>query len=119
MLRIYDPDTDSSLDLPIPRMLEEAFRIQMGRHFDAGSQSRLQWEIGGWFAIAVYQLIDRDLLPPTERQRAFADQISKALGIDAPTEAHTFRGSMSDFIRDRLPTFQAFRAAAHELPKQP
>lgn len=106
MLRIHDPETDASLDLHIPWMLEEAFRVQLGRHHDAGGQSRLLWEVGGWFAIALYQLVDRDLLPPTERQRALAARISKALDIDLPTEANTFRGSMSDFIRVNLPEFE-------------
>lgn len=107
MLRIHDPETDTSLDLHIPWTLEEAFRIQLGRHLDAGGQSRLLWEVGGWFAVALYQLVDRDLLPPTERQRALAARISKSLDIDIPIEANAFRGSMSDFIRHYLPALQA------------
>lgn len=107
MLRIHDPETDASLDLHIPWTLEEAFRVQLGRHFDAGGHSRLTWEIGGWLAVALYQLVDRDLLPPTERQRALAGRISAALDIDIPMEAHAFRGSMADFIRHYLPTFDA------------
>ena len=112
MLRIHDPETDASLDLHIPWMLEEAFRVQMGRHLDAGGQSRLLWEVGGWFAVALYQVVDRDLLPPTERQRTLAAKISKALDLDIPTEANAFRGSMSDFIRYHLPNFQASCAKA-------
>src|SRR6185312_11878654 len=108
MLRIHDPETDASLDLHIPRMLEEAFRVQLGRHLDSDGQSRLLWEVAGWFTVAVYQLVDRDQLPPTERQRALAARISTALGIDLPSEANAFRGSMSDFIRYHLPAFQAF-----------
>ncbi|OJY56245.1 MAG: hypothetical protein BGP10_06820 [Rhodanobacter sp. 68-29] len=88
-------------------MLAEAFRVQLGRHHDAGGQSRLLWEVGGWFAVALYQVVDRDLLPPTERQRTLAAKISKALDLDIPTEANAFRGSMSDFIRYHLPNFQA------------
>ena len=107
MLRIHDPETDTSLDLHIPWMLEEAFRVQLARHLDAGGQSRLLWEVGGWFAVALYQLVDRDLLPPTERQRALAARISKTLDIDIPMEANAFRGSMSDFIQYHLPAFQA------------
>jgi hypothetical protein len=107
MLRIHDPETDASLDLHIPSMLEEAFRVQLGRHQDAGGQSRLLWEMGGWFAVALYQLVDPDLLPPTERQRALAARISKALDIDIPAEANSFRGSISDFIGYHLPAFQA------------
>jgi hypothetical protein len=53
---------------------------------------------GGWLAVALYQLVDRNLLPPMERQRALAARISKALDIEIPTEADPFRGSMSDFI---------------------
>ncbi|HEX7817617.1 hypothetical protein [Dyella sp.] len=117
MLRIHDPETDASLDLHIPWMLEEAFRVQLGRHLDSGGQSRFLWEVAGWFTAAIYQLVDRDLLPPTERQRALAARISTALGIDLPSEANTFRGSMSDFIRYHLPAFQAFRATEEGRPK--
>ncbi|MEY2170654.1 MULTISPECIES: hypothetical protein [unclassified Rhodanobacter] len=60
-------------------------------------------------AVALYQLVDRDLLPPTERQRALAGRISDALDIDIPMEAHAFRGSMGDFIRHYLPAFDACR----------
>ena len=114
MLRIHDPETDASLDLHIPWTLEEAFRVQMGRHLDAGGQSRLPWEMGGWLAVALYQLVDRDLLPPTERQRALAARISKVLDIDIPTEANSFRGSMADFIRYHLPSFQACYSSAQK-----
>jgi hypothetical protein len=79
MLRIHDLETDASLDLQIPWTLEKAFRVQLGRHFDAGGHSRLTSEMGGWLAVALYQLVDRDLLPPTERQWALADRICKAL----------------------------------------
>jgi hypothetical protein len=119
MLRIHDPETDASLDLHIPRMLEEAFRVQMGRHIDAGGHSPLLWEVGGWFAAAIYQLVDRDLLPPTERQRALAGRIIKALDIDLPLEANAFRGTMSDFIRHHLPLIQASAATARDSQKQP
>jgi hypothetical protein len=111
MLRIHDPETDASLDVHIPWTLEEAFRVQLGRHFDAGGHSRLTWEMGGWLAVALYQLVDRDLLPPTERQRALAGRISDALDIDIPMEANAFRGSMSDFIRNYLPAFDAWRSS--------
>lgn len=119
MLRIHDPETDASLDLHIPWMLEEAFRVQMGRHLDAGGQSRLLWEVAGWFTVAIYQLVDRDLLPPTERQRALAARMCKALDIDLPAEANTFRGSMSEFIRHHLPAFQAIAPTVQDCPEQP
>lgn len=63
MMRIHDPETDASLDLNIPWMLEAAFRVQLGRHLDAGGASRLSWEVSGWLAVALYQVVDRDLLP--------------------------------------------------------
>lgn len=119
MLRIHDPETDASLDLYIPWSLEEAFRVQLGRHFDAGGQSRLTWEMGGWLAVALYQLVDRDLLPPTERQRALAGRICDALDIGIPKEAHTFRGSMADFIRYHLPAFDAYRASIDRCDRKP
>lgn len=109
MLRLHDPETDASLDLQIPWTLEEAFRVQLGRHSDAGGHSRLTSEMGGWMAVALYQLVDRDLLPPTERQWALADRICKALDIDVPMEAYAFRGTMDDFIRNHRPAFDAYR----------
>lgn len=114
MLRIHDPETDAFLDLQIPWTLEKAFRVQLGRHFDAGGHSRLTSEMGGWLAVALYQLVDSDLLPPTERQWALADSICKALDIDVPTEAYAFRGSMADFIRYHLPASDA-RCASIDL----
>jgi len=107
MLRIQDTMTDASLDLYIPSSLEEAFRVQMGRHFDGGGRSTLPIEMAGWLAVALYQLVDRDLLPPTERQRGFAEHICRVLGLDMPDEALRFRGTMSDFIRANLTAFHA------------
>ena len=107
MLRIQDPETDASLDLHVPPSLEEAFRVQIWRHLDSGGGSSLPSEMAGWLAVALYQLVDRDLLPPTERQRGLAEHICRVLGLDMPDEAHRFRGTMSDFIRAHLTEFHA------------
>lgn len=105
MIRIQDTETDATLDLSIPWMLEEAFRVQIGRHFNAGENSRLTAEMSGWLTVAIYQLLDRDLLPPTEKQRSLAQHMSRVLGVEAPAEAQLFRGSMADFIRLNLSAF--------------
>lgn len=115
MLRIHDLETDAFLDLHTPWMIEEAFRVQLGRHFGAGGQSRFPAEMGSRLAVALYQSVDRDLLPPTERQRALAARISKSLEIDIPKEANVFRGTMSDFIRYHLPAFQT-RCSRKNIP---
>ena len=48
------------------------------------------------------KLVNQDLLPSAERQCTPAAGISKGLDTEIPTEADTFLGSMSYFIRHYL-----------------
>ncbi len=105
MLRIQDPQTDASLEIHVPWNLEEAFRIQLERHLHGRGRPNLAFEMSGWLAVALYQMVDRDLLPPTQPQRSLAEHMCRVLCMDLPAEANTFRGTMADFIRANLSAF--------------
>ncbi len=105
MLRIQDPKTDTSLEVHVPWNLEEAFRIQLERQLHGRGRLNLALEMSGWLAVALYQMVDRDLLPPTQPQRSLAEHMCRVLCMELPAEANTFRGTMADFIRANMPAF--------------
>ena len=105
MLRIQDPLTESTLEVSVPWNLEEAFRIQLERHFNGRGSRDMAAEMSGWLAVALYQMVDRDLLPPTQPQRSLAEHMCRVLCLEIPAEANVFRGTMSDFIRANLAAF--------------
>lgn len=107
MLRILDLETDLALDVDLPNKIEDAFRIQLGRCHDVALRSRFGDELAAWISVAVFQSVDRDLWPPTDKQRRFADAIAATLQLIVPDEAYRYRGSMAQFLDHYGPIYKA------------
>lgn len=103
MIRITDVETELCIDVPLPNVLEDAFRVQLSRSQEPDQLSAFATQIAAWLAVVVFQVIDRDLWPPSERQRKFALDIGTALGVDVPDEVLTYRGSAHTFLAHYAP----------------
>lgn len=103
MIRITDLETELEMDVSLPDVLEDALRIQLSRSQENGRRTTFAADVAAWLAVAVFQSVDRDLWPPSERQRRYATDIGEALGVCVPDEAFQYRGSMNAFLTHFAP----------------
>ena len=97
-LRLVDDDSDVEFEIPTAHLCREALIMQWQRLTISRSDGTSGHAFPALLESAIAELLDWDLKPPTAPQVAFAQMISKKLGVALPSEALNFRGAMHEYL---------------------
>lgn len=98
-LRIADGDGTFELEVPIDGPVLESLRLQVARlqtrqDRDPSVINILAMKV----QIAISEVVDPDLRPPTQAQVDYAVAIARELNVNLPGEALMFRCAMGEFL---------------------
>jgi hypothetical protein len=112
-LRIADLDGTFELEVPLDGPALESLRLQIAR---LQSRQILQPSVldtlGSKLSLAILEIVDPDLRPPTQAQVDYAVAIARELNVNLPGEALMFRCAMSDFLDRYVDLFKSRRRHA-------
>lgn len=91
-------DDSQGIPIPLDRLMEEAWSLQLGRAAAQGAVQSLSMRLASCFATTLVECLDPDLKPPTDAQLKYATAIARDLNVALPSEALRFRGAMADFL---------------------
>ena len=112
---LLDVDLDVSIDIPLSDMASSIFEAQLVRLADNNRREAFGRQAAARLESALIECFDWDLRPPTPAQVTYATAISRALGIDLPSDVLRLRGAMNTFLSQHSETFKS--RAKHGINK--
>jgi hypothetical protein len=107
LIRLSDESQEWFIDVPIDEASGEAFLLQSLRESVVDFRERLLDRLAQQLPNILYESLDPGLQLPTERQMAFAIDISRVLGVAIPGDAMRYRDAMAEFIGQHVDLFRA------------
>jgi hypothetical protein len=104
---LLDVVLDMSIDFPLSDMASSIFEGQLGRMPDNHRRDAFGRHVAARLESALLECVDWDLRPPTPAQVTYATAISRALGIDLPSDVLRLRGAMNLFLARHSEAFKS------------
>jgi hypothetical protein len=87
-------------------MAEQALNSHWRRLPDTDAREAYGARLGALLDVAILESVDWDLRPPSPAQVAFAQVISRKLGVAVPPDALRYRGAMGFFLDSNSDAFK-------------
>lgn len=105
-LKLLDVESDMLIEVTVSPMAEHAIGSHWKRLSDGDAREAYGARLGALLDVAIMDSVDWDLRAPSPAQVAFANVISRKLGVPVPADALRYRGAMGFFLDSNADAFK-------------